>query len=732
MTEEESSKLKEEGYTKDQIEEIRLGQEAGLDVSAYARKEFYAIQMRQIRQGLALGLDVSQYASPSYDWFQMEEIRLGLENGVKVKVYNDPSISYDRMRQVRKGLEQGVDLSKYIRLDAGYIRQIRKAYAAHVNVTDFIKQGYNPEQVEEIRLSLEKGLSVKPYISQEFRGMAIRQVSLGLESGVDVTVYAKSDYDWRQMEEIRLGLENRVDVSVYTNPLYSWQQMKEIRLGLEGGLDVNGYKSFMYTASEMKKKRLQLEEDESPEKLLARMLSEGKHRLVFEHFEIDVSSDDMTASIQVKDGGRKLKHSEIMLAMHKEEVSRGIDDAAVRRLEQGAELKGESVVIARGQRPKDGEDGWYEYFFRTNVSRTPNVRDDGSVDYQDVEWFEIVKKGQKIAVYHDATEGIDGYTVRNRTLHARRGKEKRVLTGRGFTVEPDGKTYTATVDGKIVMIGNRIEITRLLVVEDVSLASGNVKFDGSLYVRGDVGSGARIEATEDIVVDGYVQDASIECGRNVVLRKGMNGGRSGRIYAVGSVMGKFFESVKIRASEDIRADYCMNCDLYTEGQIVISGTNGSLMGGTAFATKGVRAENIGNHAGIKTTVKLGINEKVLLQLREAEASINSVQQELKILQNAYADFKKKYPAEQRNTMDVFLKIENAIYTKEMELEKLNDSKKEIEDAVTQMQDARVIVYHTIYEGVTMDINGISWTSKILRGVTIQSVGNRIMVYANKS
>jgi uncharacterized protein (DUF342 family) len=731
MTEEERSRLKLEGFTGDQIDEIALGEVAGLDVSKYADKEFFAIQMRQIRQGLEAGLDVSMYADPAYDWFQMEEIRLGLVSGVDVELYNDPAISYDRMREVRKGLEKGVDLSKYVRMDAGYLKQIRKAYAAHVKIVDFIKQGYDPEQVEEIRISLEKGVFVRPYITAEFRGMAIRQVSDGLQSGVDVTIYAKPEYDWRQMEEIRLGLENRLDVSVYTNPLYSWQQMKEIRIGLAAGLDVDYYKSFMYTANEMKKRRRRLEDDELPEKLLARMMREGNHRLEFDHFDIEVGSDEMSASIKIKDANRKFKRSEIMLALQKEDVTNGVDEAAIKDIERGEKTNGESVVIARGQMPKDGEDGWYEYFFRTNVSRTPKVLEDGSVDYQDSEWFEIVKKGQKIAVYHGATEGVNGFTVRNMTLHAKNGREQKLLTGKGFTVEPDGKTYIAAMDGKIVLDGEKLEITRLLVVDDISLASGDVKFDGCLYVTGDVGNGTRIEATEDIVVDGFVQDSNIVCGGNVILRKGMHAGNAGRVNASGSVMGKFFESVKIRAGEDIRADYCMNCNLYSEGQIVIAGANGSLIGGTTFSTRGINVLELGNHAGITTHVKLGVNEKTLAQLKEIEASLNGVKQELKILQNAYSDFVKKYPAEERNAMDVFLKVENAIYTKNREMEQYQDSKKVLEAEVKTMQEARVVVNHTLFEGVTVEINGIRWNSLKLRNINIRSAGSRVAVYANK-
>ena len=58
-------------FEKDQLEEIKLGKEAGIDVMQYAKPQFLAIQMRQIRLGLMENLDVACYTKPEYDWFQM-------------------------------------------------------------------------------------------------------------------------------------------------------------------------------------------------------------------------------------------------------------------------------------------------------------------------------------------------------------------------------------------------------------------------------------------------------------------------------------------------------------------------------------------------------------------------------------------------------------------------------------------------------------------------------------
>jgi uncharacterized protein (DUF342 family) len=731
MTDEEKRFIAE-GFTIDQIEEIRLGEEAGLDVSVYANKDYFAIQMRQIRQGMMDGVDVLRYADPKFDWFQMEEIRKGLLSGVDVDKYGSLAVTYDRMRQVRIGLEQGIDLSKYIKFDAGIICQLREACIAKVNITDYIKEGYDPEQLEEIRTFLAKGVSAKEYLSVEYRALAIRQICLGIEMGLNVSVYAKTYFNWRQMQEIRIGLESRVNVSEYENPLYSWQQMREIRLGLEEGLDVSFYKSFMYTAPDMKEKRLLLEKRMADKASLLREnagVNVFPETLSFDDFTISVADDEMEAYITVHGNAPiPLKRSEVLEALRQEGVSSGVDNDIVDNLTMGSynEL---TLKVARGQKPMDGADGWYELLFRTNIDRTPKLLPDNSVDYQNTEWFEVVKKGQKIAVYHPATEGTAGISVRGTLLPARKGKEKRVLAGRGFIVEPDGCTYTSLLDGRIDFVGGMIDISQMLVVDESTASNCNINFEGSVYIKGNVGNGIRIEATENIIIEGHVEGATIECGGDVFIQKGMNAAGEGYVRAAGSIVGKYFEYARIHASKDIKADYFLGCQIYAEGQIQAAGAKGSIMGGTGCAIAGITADSIGNHAGIATTLKLGINDSIVNQMKNIEGSIAAVGEELNILRNARAELTKKYPSETRNTMEIYLKVEKAIYTKEIESKTLLESKRQLEEDMAKMREGKIVVNNTLYEGVVMELNGVRWNSKEVRSVTIKNVGNKVAVYS---
>ena len=713
----------------DQLRELKKGELDGLDVSLYANKDFLAIQMQEIRLGLESDIDVSVYATTDYDWFQMKEIRKGLERGVDVSEYSLPSISYDRMRQLRKGLEKGINLVKFAKLDASVLRQLRKANESKVNIVNYVKQGYRAEQLEEIRIAMEKGLKIDPYLNIGYRGVSIRQIRLGLEHGIDVDRYAKIEYSWQQMREIRLGLEGRLDTSLYENQNYLASQMQEIRLGLEEGLDVSEYCSLMYTTTDMKRIRTQLLEE------LAGAILGKAHEAATVHiqdFLVEVTSDDMEVYMEVHAyQDKEYKREDLESALAKEGICEGILTDELERIVRD-KVYFSKVLVAKGTAPKKGEDGWYEYFFDGEKLGKPKLLDDGSVDYQSVQWFEIVEEGEKIAYYHEATEGIPGKTVRGKELKTVNGKEQKVLTGSGFLLLFDKKTYVAAYSGRLELQKEncQLNISKVCVVDEVTLATGNINFDGCVYVKGDVGTGTEVKATEDILIDGSVEAAVIRSGGSVLLRQGMNGIGKGIIEAEGNVEGKFFEGVTMEVEKDVRANYCMNCYIKANGKITISGKKGVLVGGVVQAISGLETYELGNRASLTTILRIGINEQILRERKEIEAKLETVMNELAILGNAQLRFQRMYPAEVRNTNEMFIKIENAIYTKEMEEAKLYKRKARIEENIEKMAGAKVYVQGNLFEGCIIEIDRLRWLSTPARNVTIRRTDNRIMLYNN--
>lgn len=713
-------------FTDDQKKEIELGAKEGLDVSIYAKPEFLAIQMFQIRIGLEKGIPVKWYAREEYDWFQMKEIRKGLERNLDVRKYAFPSIRFDVMREIRKGLEAGIDLSACRNFNAGVLREFRIAACEKLDIIKYVKQGYDEEQLKEIRVALEKDIDIDPYISLWQRGAFIREIALGIEKHMDIASYTKDQrINWQQLREIRLGLEERLDVTLYQNPLYSWQQMREIRLGLEENLPVEEYKSFMYTAKEMQKRRLHLLEER--EKDSSEKESEQKG---YDDFTLITSANRMEATLMVLEKGIKIDSRRLHKALKENHIVAGIDEQLIKELETDGAGE-EMLTIARGKESARGTDGWYEYFFDTDIKATPKLLDNGAVDYRNMKWFEIVHKDQPVACYHPASQGVTGYRVDGEILPGKKGAEQPPLRGKGFNLLPDQVTYVAAMDGKVDLVDGRLEITSVLILQDVTRASGNADFNGSVYVRGMIGEGVEIKAKGDILVDGFTESAVLEAGRNILLREGCNTGGKGYIKAGNDVMGKFFENTSVIAGNDVKTNYCMNSDITAGHNVEIAGTKGRITGGSVNAGECITSDEIGNAAGIMTMISVGNIMDYRQNRMKLEQLKKDVIKELQLLKNAYDTFHQKYPPEIRNANPMYLKIESAISAKAKELKSIDESQQKLEQEEDNLSKAKVVVSGMLYQNVTINIGGALFYSKPVSNVTLKRKDGTIVLYRGR-
>lgn len=725
--------LEEKGYTGDQIKEIVEGHREGLDVSLYSNPKYMSIQMHQIRLGLLENLEAKRYANPEFDWFQMEEIRKGMKEGVNIEVYASPEISFDRMHQIRQGLVAGIDLSPFKAMDAGVLKELRLAILNRINIVSFINAGYDRDQLEAIRIGLEKKLDIVPHIKKSFRGVSIQEICTGLEHGVDVDIYAKSEYCWQQMRELRLGLEHMVDVRNYSNPYYTWQQMREIRFGLEDGLDTSYYSSLMYTAREMSEKRLALKNHirtSAPEadNKTDTPVKNNNPDDIDDYFEVVISPDEMTATLMVYGNIENITKMEVLRALRDKGVCFGIQYDEIDGLYAKKDIR-KPIVIAKGVPARDGRDGYYEFFFRTEINRTPKLLEDGSVDFRHMDWFESVEENQELARYHKATAGEKGMSVTGRTIPARKGREKGILTGKGFRRLADGVTYVSMISGMITLNENKLDITKLLIMEDVNLATGNVEFDGSILINGNVSSGAEIMATEDCIVKGFVESARITCGGNATLRQGMNASGNGFIHAGGDVMGCFFEATQIDAKGSIYGDYFLNCSIHACKKVIVKGRKGFIAGGLTHAEEGIRTNNLGNQAGLETKVRVGILDRIDKKENALMAEIKKVSADLDAFENAHREYVKRFPVEVRSTMPNFIKIESAVYTMEKEMERLNGEKALLEEEKKKIPRITIVVSNELHEGVLVEMDGITWHSVNIKEVALRRSGKRIAVGA---
>ena len=669
--------MEDSGYIKEQHQEILLGKEEGLNVSLYS--------------------------NPELNWLQMEQIRMGIKDKVDVSKYADPSFSYETMKQIRLSFYSSIDLIPYVH------------------------RGFVDDELEQIRLALEDELPIDTWLTDDMYVQQIYEIRIGLYEGLDVSIYATSHYNWMQMKEIRLGLEKKLKVSFYTNFLFSHWQMKEIRLGLEAGLDVSSYAKLIYSGTDMKQKREKLLAEKTTKHATSNKPGIDLDAYVKKDFSILVENDGNKAFAYIPwFPGNRVTEADIYDALEKRGIVIGIKDDVITDMIKKRRMN-EKILIAEGTPAEAGKNGWYEFFVRLDLPRIPAPLPDGGVDYVNIEAFEMVDEGQKIAVYHPAEKGVDGQNVFGEVLHASKGLEKKPLKGEGFTIAPDGVTYLARISGKFEYINGRIIISNMIIVnEDVTAVTGKLEVDGSVYVIGSVYSGGSIEATGDIIVEHNVETAKLVAGGNVMIKKGSCSKHDCFIDAKGEVSGSFFESANINAGGNVKANYVMNSDINTMGKVIVSGSKGVLLGGKICAVRGVDTYNLGNSSHIRTFLEVGRNKLYDKQQAVFAEKRERILEELSMLEDKWNKILQSLPPDRDQAVTLIKKLNATIVAKDHELAELDANISKLTNITNQDMKA-IFVRGNAYEGTMIEINKIKYMLQTHVNRVIFKQKNKIVV-----
>lgn len=436
------------------------------------------------------------------------------------------------------------------------------------------------------------------------------------------------------------------------------------------------------------------------------MGEENMHKSI----RIRVVDEGMTAIMNVyPEPEEELTYHDLKDALEAENIKFGLDEAAVKSIIDEKRFS-KDVVIASGIQAKDGEDGYFEPLFETDVVLKPKILKDGSVDYKSMGEIPVVQENQELVRYHKATNAVNGRNVFGQEILGKKGKELQVLKGKGFHLSEDKMVYTAAFTGKATLKGNVLEISNVLVIkEDVSISTGGVSFSGDVVIKGNILSGAEVRASGNIEVNGCVEAAILVAGKNVVLKNGMQGNGKGRIHAGKDVSGKFFEQVTIEAKGNISANSIMHCDLKSEEAINVAGKFGIIVGGRAEAYRGIEATLIGNMSEVKTVLVVGTSTDLYARMAEIDKKqkeTNGDLEKLKTANEKVLEMLQKYP-DNDELKEKKMLIMRARISKEAVLKDLQRETKEVTEIIAKTTNPRVSVLKSIYPGVVLTINGVT-------------------------
>ncbi|MDW5300020.1 MAG: FapA family protein [Sedimentibacter sp.] len=298
---------------------------------------------------------------------------------------------------------------------------------------------------------------------------------------------------------------------------------------------------------------------------------------------------------------------EVMQYLEEQGIVYGIRENEIKEYCKNKEYSKE-LIAACGKEPENGIDAKLIYDFDISKEFKFEEKEDGSIDFHNLNNIINVKKDDVLCHIIPAQDGIEGIDVYGKTINYKKGRNVSFNNGNNTYISLDGLKLLASTDGSVEFSNDRVYVESVYRVNNVDNGTGNIDFIGNVVVNGDVKAGFSVTSKGDIKIRGMVEGAYIKAGGDVVISKGMNGMGKGTIYAKGNITSKYIENASIVSDESVYAEALINSDVSAKESIILRGSNAAIIGGTCQAEQTIYAKTIGNKTNTETNVILNLTE----------------------------------------------------------------------------------------------------------------------------
>lgn len=475
--------------------------------------------------------------------------------------------------------------------------------------------------------------------------------------------------------------------------------------------------------------------DESLVKKLVKNGTDGQYTTVgqYKHIQgadalvsVDVTKDHMKCFIVVSGPG--MSGADISAdAIKRSLITQGIVEQCIdeKKIEEFVDnpVYDNPFLVAEAIMPVDGKDAYLSYNFETDPKKLKaKVSESGNINYKENRIQNVIA-GQPLATKIPAERGKGGKTVYGRYLEAKNGKDVQILLGKNVKFDKDGVTVVAEIDGEVMLFNGKITVEPVKFLDAVNVKTGDIKFVGTVIIKGAVEEGYRVEAT-NIEVNGIVDKSYLEATGNIILSQGVFGKGEGYIKAGKSLWAKFINDTTVEVEENvIVSDSIVNSNVTAMKNIIVRGKKAQIIGGHLLATEEICAKKIGSPGGgTETTLEVGIDPRAknrLLDLQKKQTDLtkeyDNLELDIQTLEQQ-KKLRKKLPLEKEEKLTSLKNRNNEITT---ELENISN---EIESIQLHLRELKAVgkvkVENIIYAGVKVYVRDVLDEVKMdVKGVT---------------
>lgn len=439
--------------------------------------------------------------------------------------------------------------------------------------------------------------------------------------------------------------------------------------------------------------------------------------------KVFVSSDEMEVKINIPVVYESdmepyiFSRDEVLDALEQKEVKFGIDKETIEKIVD-EKMYGQDITVAHGLVPEDGVDAKFDFYFDTDLTSKPMIREDGTADYWSIHLVELVKKRQVVARYCKAKAGKDGMTTKGKVVRCKNGRELPPITGHGFYKIDDNNLYVSDIDGKIEYTNKKILIMPVYeIYGDVCMKTGNISFKGDVIIHGNVRKGMAVESSGTVTVDGVVEAADIIAEKGILIRGGVQGGKRANIISKADINAGFIEYANVEAEGSITADSILDSTVVSHDTITVQGSNASIVGGSAYAASGVIASSVGNRHGVKTEITSGKPMNLIQEMFMLQSQIYDDKSLIDKIETALNNAQKNYKDGQMTQKQNIARMEllRAKVSKQADIARNSARLDYINTIMDKARGATIRVEKEIFQGSVISIDGQKTTLEQKQG-----------------
>ena len=470
-------------------------------------------------------------------------------------------------------------------------------------------------------------------------------------------------------------------------------------------------KNFIFDLAELNKKVLALSQNGG-----AFLLDNKKHYPEREMLTVRVSEDKMNAYVRFyppSTDGTLLTKEDILADLNSAKITFGVDKSAIDKYIANREYLTD-FIFATGKPVRHGSDASIEYYFNTDLKARPTLKEDGSVDFFNLNTVNHIKEGDLLAKLTPEDAGDVGTNVFGEKIKPRDVKHLKLKYGHNIRISEDHTMIYSEVSGHVNLFDDKVFVSNVFETENIDNSTGDINYDGSVKINGNVNSNFSVRAKGNIEVSGVVEAAYIEADGDVIIAKGINGMGKGIIRAGGNVIVKYVENAEIFAGGYVETEAVMHSKISAGTEINVVSKKGFISGSSVSATQCISVKSLGSQMGGDTVVELGIDPYKRERYNNLRSKIDSEQKAIAQLQPVVVAFAQKLkqgvklsPEQMKSLQEMSGKLNILKESFENDVEEFED----LEDNMIVDTDAKIVVKDTVFAGTKIIISDSSLVVK---------------------